>query len=313
MTYETPGLSTPLTYGKNFLYSPFPQPYEPMTLTIKKRGRPTKAEVAAREAVAHASDNMTDAELLTDVQDRFATLEELTRGAIDGTVRAVTVSGAPGVGKTYTVERILEAAGETRNTKYEVVHGAISPVNLYKLGYRNRHSGSVVVLDDADSIFQDEEALNILKALCDSSPVRRVSWLKESHALKAEDIPTTYEFHGAFIFITNLDFQYYVDMGGNKYAQHFEAIMSRSLYLDLRLHTRKALGTWVQFVATENKILAREGLPDPVAADVLQFVMEHRERLRELSLRTVLKLAQLAKSNRNWKARAKTLLTRQTT
>jgi predicted AAA+ superfamily ATPase len=277
-----------------------------VTLTVKKRGRPSKADIAARNTVKVPV--RTETEMLEDLTERFNILSLLTQGAISKNVRAVTVTGAPGVGKTFTVEQILEHNKETQNTTFEIVRGALSAVNLYKLAWRNRKAGNVIVLDDADSIFNDEDALNILKVLCDSSETRKVSWMKESNALREDDIPTTFEFNGAMIFISNLDFQKFVDEGKNKYAKHFEAIMSRSLYLDLRLHSRDELGVWIEHVATEGDLFKREGLSVSQGKAALAFLRKNRERLRELSLRTLLKVSQLVKTHNNWEPMAKVLL-----
>lgn len=279
-----------------------------MTLKIAKRGRPSKADIQAKQAAQPKA--RPDSEVLKDLQERFGMLGKLTTGSLQRNIRSLVVTGAPGVGKTFTVEQILSAAGEQR---FEVVKGAISAVNLYKLGYKYRKPGQVIVLDDADSIFTDEDALNILKALCDSSPVRRVSWMKESQALKDDDVPQSYEFHGSFIFISNLDFQKYVDMGGNKYVAHFEALMSRSLYLDLRLHDRQAVSLWVRHIATSGKLFQREGVSPEVGDKILNFIQQHRDTLRELSIRTLMKTVQLAKSQpKEWEVMARILLTRGT-
>lgn len=280
-----------------------------MGLVIKKRGRPSKSDVAARPAPRA---QRTDAQILSDLKERFDILTLLTKGAIGKNVRAVTVTGAPGVGKTYTVEQILEHFKEKQNLQYEIVRGALSAVNLYKLAYRNRKAGNVIVLDDADSIFNDEDALNILKVLCDSSETRKVSWMKESLALAADDVPQSFEFNGAMIFISNLDFQQFVDEGRNKYAQHFEAIMSRSLYLDLRLHTRDELTVWIEHVATAGNIFKREGLTEAQGKAVLSFLKTNRDTLRELSLRTLIKAAQLVKAHQQWEKMAKVLLLKTT-
>jgi hypothetical protein len=250
----------------------------------------------------------SESQVLKDLKERFDILSLLTKGAVSKNVRAVTVTGAPGVGKTYTVEQILEQSSATKNTQFEIVRGALSAVNLYKLAYRNRKAGNVIVLDDADSIFNDEDALNILKVLCDSSEVRKVSWMKESNALKEDDIPQSFEFNGAMIFISNLDFQKFVDEGKNKYAKHFEAIMSRSLYLDLRLHSRDELGVWIEHVATSGNVFRREGLTEAQGKAVLSFLRSNRETLRELSLRTLIKAAQLVKTHNNWQTMASVLL-----
>jgi len=167
----------------------------------------------------------------------------------------------------------------------------------------------VIVLDDADSIFNDEEALNILKALCDSSVNRTVSWLKDSQSLKDDEVPNSYTFDGAMIFISNLDFQQFVDEGRNKYSQHFEALMSRSLYLDLRLHNRDELAVWVSHIAKEGHIFIREGIEADVGQNILQFISDHKKDLRELSIRTLLKACQLAKTQPNdWEPIAEVLL-----
>ena len=141
-----------------------------MSLQIKRRGRPSKAMLAERAKLV-TKKARTDLEVLTDLKDRFEMLGKLTQGATQSNIRSMVVTGAPGVGKTFTVHQTLGRIPEERR---ESVSGAISAVELYKLGYRMRKPGSVIVLDDADSIFTDEDALNILKALCDSSPVRRV-------------------------------------------------------------------------------------------------------------------------------------------
>lgn len=277
----------------------------------KKRGRPSAADLRARLAAENARmahSNRSDSEILADLKERFNILSILSKGAVNRNVRAVSVTGGPGVGKTHTVEQILETAREEKGTQYEVIRGAISAINLYKVAWRNRHAGNVIVLDDADGIFNDEDALNILKVLTDSSERRVVSWLKESAALKEDDIPQSFEFNGSMIFISNLDWQKFVDEGKNKYASHFEALMSRSLYLDLRLHDKNELGVWVEHVAENGKIFAREGLTKDQAEAVSSFMKKHRDQLRELSIRTVLKLSQLVKTQNNWENMARILL-----
>ena len=277
-------------------------------LAMKKRGRPSKLVLAERaEALRKITAPRDDAEVLKDLVMRFGMLDKLTRGCITNDIRSMIVVGAPGVGKTFTVESILE---NTPDLKFEIVKGGLSAVELYKMGYRNRRPGSVVIIDDADSIFSDEEGLSILKAMCDSSSCRRVSWLKDSSTLREDDVPKTYDFQGSFIFISNIDFQRYIDTGGNKYVVHFEALMSRSLYLDLRVHDRQAISLWVEHVATHGKMFAKENVSEAVGRDILAFLKKNRDDLREYSLRTAVKLCGLAKSHHDWKDMAQVLLCR---
>lgn len=276
-----------------------------MSIKIAKRGRPSASTIAAREA--NKPKPRTDAQILSDLKERFDILSLLTKGAIAKNIRAMVVTGAPGVGKTYTVETMLENS----KAPHEIVRGSLSALHLYMLAYKYRKPGSVVVLDDADSIFNDEDALNILKALCDTSSTRKVSYMKEAPQLRENDIPQSFEFNGAMIFISNLDFQTFVDEGKNKYAQHFEALMSRSLYLDLRLHNRNELGVWVEHISNSGKIFDRENVPNVLRQPILSFLKNNRDSLRELSIRTLMKVCQLAKDNpARWESLARVLLTR---
>lgn len=278
-----------------------------MSIMVKKRGRPSKADIAAREAAKRPV--RTDSEILSDLEVRFSILRKLVWGAVKGSNRAITIVGAPGVGKSYNVLNVLEEAERTQNISYEIVSGTSpSALNLYKLSWRNRRPGSVIVLDDVDKIFNDEDALSILKAMCDTSSVRKITYFKDAVALKEEDIPQAHEFNGSVIFISNLDFQSFVDEGRNKYAQHMEAIMSRSLYLDLRLHGRSELAVHVCNVAKTHRIFDREGLTPQQGDAILSFVGAYRDQLRELSLRTILKAAQMAKSDQDWEQQARILL-----
>jgi hypothetical protein len=277
-----------------------------MTIEIKKRGRPTKEMVAAREASRMNVSVRTDEELLSDIRLRFNMLAKLTQGSVDGNVRALLVSGAPGIGKSFNIENILSPLG---SEKAVAVKGTMSAVSLFKLAYHYRRPGNVIMLDDADGIFADEDALNVLKALCDTSEYRRVFWMKESQALKEEDIPQSYDFHGSFIFVSNLNFQHFVDIGGNKFAPHFAALMSRSLYMDLAIHDRRAIALWVEHIARAGKMFKREGVREEEGEEILDFLRQHRDDLRELSLRTVMKATSLVKTHpTEWKQMARVLL-----
>jgi hypothetical protein len=267
----------------------------------KKRGRPPK--FVAVETIR------SDEEIINDLSERFSVLSRLTHGAVTGNIRALVVSGAPGVGKSYTVENILNSS----DAPFEIVSGGISAVHLYKLGYRMRKPGSVIVLDDCDAIFTDEEAINILKAMCDTSSVRKINWLKDSPSLTKEDnnVPTDYDFEGSIIFISNIDFSAFVQENRNKFSQHFEALISRAFYLDLLLHKRDEVAVWINYVATTSKIFVREGITEHQGIQALQFISDFRHKIRVLSIRTLVHLTKLIKSEADtWQQTASVTLCR---
>jgi hypothetical protein len=68
---------------------------------------------------------------------------------------------------------------------------AMSGIGLFATLYKYSDPKNVIVLDDCD-IWQDQDALNILKGALDSGKTRRISWNKDSRILSDEGIPNTY-------------------------------------------------------------------------------------------------------------------------
>ena len=132
-----------------------------------------RAKVTAREE--------TDEETIDRMRERFDMLDEMTRACKKGDVRAMIVSGPPGVGKSFGVEKqlgkhdLIATLGE-KPPKYEVVKGAMSAIGLYCKLYKYADKDNVIVFDDCDSVLQDELSLNILKAALDSKKTRRIHW-----------------------------------------------------------------------------------------------------------------------------------------
>ena len=123
----------------------------------------------------------TDEETIERMRERFDMLEEMTRATKKGDVRAMIVSGPPGVGKSFGVEKVLgkhdilsQIAADGRPSKYEVVKGAMSAIGLYCKLFKYADKDNVIVFDDCDSVLQDELSLNILKAALDSKKTRRI-------------------------------------------------------------------------------------------------------------------------------------------
>ena len=241
--------------------------------------------------------NETDEQIIARTRERFEILNEMTKAVKAGTVRAMIVSGPPGVGKSFGVENVLgkedlfNALGN-RQPKYEIVKGAMSAVGLYKKLYEFSRSNSVVVFDDCDSVLLDEVSLNILKAALDTSKKRTISWHTDSRLLRQEDVPNSFEFRGGCIFITNLSFS---NIRSKKLQDHLAALESRCHYVDLKMHTvRERLLRIRQIVA--DGMLAEYNFENGEESDIVDYISDNADKLREISLRTVLKTADLRKS-----------------
>lgn len=246
----------------------------------------------------------TDEEIEAKIAERFSVMDIMSEATALGQNRALIVSGPAGLGKSYGVTKMLEKA-EDKGRTFVVVKGYIRPTGLYKLLYENRFSKCVVVFDDADSIFGDDVSLNLLKAACDSTRERRLSWLTETK-MEDEDgerLPRSFEFNGSVIFITNYDFDDMIARG-NKLAPHFEAMISRSHYLDLALKSKRDYLVRIKQVVRNGML--NDELNGHQIDELMEFIETNMEKLRELSLRMVVKLAGLMQMNAStWKAMAK--------
>ena len=251
----------------------------------------------------------TDQEILDRLGERFDILDEMTEAVRAGNIRAMIVSGPPGVGKSHGVETVLQKSGlfdllAERKAKYEVVKGAMSSLGLYKKLYEFSAAGNVVVFDDCDEILYDALSLNILKGALDSSERRFIAWNTDSRVLRGEGIPDRFEFKGSAIFITNIKFE---PVRSKTLRSHLDALESRCHYIDLQMDTQREKILRIQQVVSKGKMLERYEFEPCVQDEVVEFVVDNKDNLRELSLRMVLKVADLRKGfPKSWKAMAKT-------
>ena len=251
----------------------------------------------------------TDQEILDRLAERFEILTEMTKAVKSGDVRAMIVSGPPGVGKSFGVEEVLSkddlfnALGE-RKPRYEIVKGAMSALGLYAKLYEFSDAKNVIVFDDCDSVLMDELSLNILKGALDSSKKRYIAWNTDSRLLRSEGIPDRFEFKGAAIFITNIKFEH---VRSKKLKDHLDALESRCHYIDLQMDTEREKILRIKQVVTEAGMLDHFEFEECVKDEIVDFIDANKGKLRELSLRMVLKIADLRKSfPTTWTAMAKT-------
>jgi len=264
--------------------------------TVRK-GRKTKAE-SILEVVdtPEVESTETDEQIVERLRERFDILNDMTQMSIDGVVRGMVVTGPPGVGKSFGVEQVLEKnsmfdklAG--KKLRFGIEKGAASAIGLYKLLYNYADSGNVLVLDDCDTVLYDETSLNLLKAALDSSKKRRLSWNTDSSLLRREGIPDSFEFRGSVIFITNLRF----DKIRGKIKDHLDAIMSRCHYLDLTMDTMREKMLRVKQIVGDG-MLEDYKFTKAEQDEIVDFMIDNQERLREVSLRMCTKIADLRKS-----------------
>lgn len=267
--------------------------------------KPVLEPIRIDSPVQAAQPEEPEEQVIERIAERFAILDEMTRGTINGDVRAMIVVGPPGVGKSFGVEAELQKNGllddlAGRRRRYEVVKGAMTPIGLYAKLYEFSEEGNVLVFDDCDSILLDDVSLNVLKAALDSSKKRTIHWNADSRLLRSEGIPNKFDFKGAVIFITNIKFD---NVRSAKLKDHLEALMSRCHYLDLTIDTLRDKLLRIKQIAQTGTLFPAYGMTTEQEQEILDFMIKHQSKLREVSLRMAIKLADLRRmSEDRWQA-----------
>ena len=268
------------------------------SLTVVPEGQYIINRDEITKTVAEETPEVTENEeqAIERIASRFSILDEMADAVATSKVRAMIVSGPPGIGKSYGVEKALEKqnmfediAGKAR--RFEMVKGAMSAIGLYKKLYEHSGKGHVVCFDDCDAILYDDLALNLLKAALDTTPRRTLHWNTESRTLMAEGMPNSFEFNGGVIFITNIKFD---NVKSKKLQDHLQALQSRCHYLDLTIDSMKDRMLRIKQICRAG-MLEKYHMPRDVEQDLIQFIIDNKHRLREISLRMVLKIADLWK------------------
>ncbi len=242
----------------------------------------------------------TDAQIEERINARFATLDSVIDDVLEADDGyAVILTGPAGIGKSFTVEKKLREWDPDREN-HRITKGYLRPTGLYKLLWDYRHPGNVLVFDDADHIFFDEIALNLLKAVCDTSARRVVTWGTEAVLVSEKDadvIPHNFEYEGNIIFITNHDLDE-MSNKSKKLADHYRALIDRAQYLDLAMWGTRERMVRLKQVVREGGML--DHLTIEKRDEVIRYIEDNHERLRDVSLRTAVKLAKLC-AKPNWK------------
>lgn len=255
----------------------------------------------------------TDEEALTRITVRYAAYRRHTRKVVlHDSVAALICSGPPGLGKSYEVRRAIEESGRINFVEiderleygedppsymaayhdgagvYDMVSGSITAVGLYQALWYMR-KGGILVLDDADAVFHDPDALNLLKAALDTElEHRRISWRKEARWLEEYGMARSFLFEGSVVFLTNIDFEGVIQQG-RKDADHFKALIDRSNYLCLTLRGTRDFLLRIRQVAggPEGMIAKQFGLGPEHGDRVLDWIEENKDKFYNLSLRLV--------------------------
>jgi hypothetical protein len=262
-----------------------------------KRSNKAHMDYVIRKAQKESNDSAPVAESRFSINQRFGFVSDMVTMLANGAQASVVVTGPGGLGKSFTVSQTLTALGfkdvsvlddiavgtvlKTAKT-FRVIKGYSTPKGLYRTLYENKDG--VIVFDDCDSVLKDPTSLNLLKGALDSYSRRIISWRAD---IKDEDLPTSFEFKGRVVFISNLS------------ASNIDqAILTRSLAVDLSMTTKQKVERMRHLLSTG------EFMPEfdkTVKADAMDLIEKHQDTVKELSLRTLIQVTKIRQSaGKNW-------------
>ena len=266
-----------------------------------------KPEVANDAPIVEVTTE-TDEQAMDRIATRFGVLDEMSKACIKGDIRAMIVTGPAGIGKSHGVSLQMEKASlfdqvAGKKARFEIVKGAMSGIGLFAKLYKFSDAKNVLVFDDCD-IWEDQDAINVLKGALDSGKTRRISWNKDSRILREEGIPNSFNFNGSIIFITNKSFD---NKKASKMQPHLDALQSRCHFLDLTVDTERDKMLRIKQVHrdADGGLFKDYDFTQEQTDEIMSFIDTNHAKLREVSLRMCLKIADLIKISANWRELAK--------
>lgn len=310
-SYRNKGISG--TFDSKYNYLKLGNDKQTLYAVIQENGKDRWIRVPTKEAVTFDEQAMIppvvaitaedEEQILDRIKERFSALDSLVAGVMVGAIRALVVTGPAGVGKSHGIEQALAMKTAVSDfNRYEVIKGVANPLFIYRKMYEFREPGKILVFDDCDCVFYEPDTLNLFKAALDSSRKRIVTWGSESRILKQNEIPNSFEFKGSIIFISNIKFD---KVRSETLREHLSAIESRCHYLDLTINDHKDKLYRIKQVVRDTNILEEYGFEEGKQKEILTFLEENVDSLREVSLRTIKKIADLVFFSPNWKQLAK--------
>ena len=262
-----------------------------------KRSKKEHMDYVIRKAQESTSDAVVAQESRFSINERFGFVSDMVTMLANGAQASVVVTGPGGLGKSFTVSKTLNACGFKdvstledfavgtvikTNKAFRVIKGYSTPKGLYRTLYENRDG--VIVFDDCDSVLKDPVSLNLLKGALDSYSRRIISWRAD---IKDEDLPTTFEFKGRIVFISNL-----------ASAQIDQAIITRSMAVDLSM-TRKQKIERMRHLLNSGEFMPE--FDKATKNDAMSLIDKLQDKVKELSLRTLIQVTKIRKSaGSNW-------------
>jgi hypothetical protein len=124
----------------------------------------------------------------------YRELQQYAQAFAAGHLNLLIVCGAPGLAKSRTLQGAL-------GPKTCWIEGNATAFGIY--GELYRHCHEPIVIDDVDSIYQEPAGIRLLKALCQTEPVKTVAWLSDVRSLERAGIPRRFRTRSPLALLAN--------------------------------------------------------------------------------------------------------------
>jgi hypothetical protein len=239
--------------------------------------------------------------------------------------KSMIVNGNAGMGKSEFTNDVVKEYGRSQKGKMKCgrVSGTLSSVMLFEQLYHHRKKGQILIVDDSDKILEDTESLEVLKAALDTKEDNTVDWSKYSTALKARSVQTKFAYEGRVIIITNKMLRTAPDEQPTIAQQRIDPLMSRVHYFRAGLpdnawkveairmfaegykskyekgftYELRCAGDIILHDGDKRTSARKGGSPtvdrQRVLDEVVEWIADNADDLREVSFRVVAKLISL--------------------
>lgn len=273
--------------------------------TNKKKN--TKVNILPVEKEVRSSKDESDNEKIAgDKENTYKTLLEHLTTLVTIVAKKVLpgliVTGRPGTSKSYHVEETLKSLGLKEEKDYVIIKGKSTTAALYETCYDHRKK--IVVFDDCDSVFREEDSRLFLKAMLDDKKTRKVSSnaanrykpmnfdysdendLRKIIALEDQGkYPSEYTFLGGIIILSNVDI---------KQADPDGSLQSRSVCITINPSDME-LVDYMKTVVVPN---IYPEVPEKIKLEAIDVIQKNNK----LSIRSLTNAIKVQKSGvPNWK------------
>lgn len=268
-------------------------------------------EVSELSDAVDVAQKRLDSQTFADPEVVFADLDDLVGMVASGYQPSLLVTGMAGIGKTYNVTNRVKGILGSEGEKWKHIKGKLSPVGMYQTFFLNRDK--LIIFDDADSVFANQDTVNMLKAALDSYDTRTISWISPTTVdvskMEPGDLmsffqeiendlmtdptgkikfPNAFEFTGRVIFISNIH-QSKID----------SAVKSRSFVIDITLKAAdvfKRMESILEYIGGDSSMADKH--------EVLDYLKENVAAMadKEVNMRTFILAMRIKNSGTSrWK------------